>query len=284
MSKEFDFDLVDSGAQDPVQFSAPIIWWKHGKSELEEAGGINHTGGFFFTYDQAGEGTQIEGWKESWFKGSDGSKVYGLATAKARLVIIRSRRRWFKEDGNRTLYRAWNDYAEGFRGQMQAIGFVQGYDAPVCFSFKGNIISYVESCIRYHVSKVVSVANQSAPEGKKLPYYALWMPILSGKHFEAGKGNQTHEVTMPELWTPKVIDRAYALQAYIGKDLLLRAQSLYRDLDDWVRQWERFSTDAEMPLGAADKAFEDDVKAVFREDRQPAHFAGNVADESEIPF
>lgn len=280
----FDFDAVDPTAQDAIQFSAPVVFWKHGKLEMEAAGGINFTGGFFFTYEQAGDETQIPKWEESWFKGDNNKKVYGLAARGAQITIIRSRRRWFKEDGNRTLYRAWNSYEAGYRGQMQSIGFINGYDVPVCFAFKGMLITHIEEVIRHHSQKVVSIANQSAPEGQKLPHYACWMVVQAGKHFEIGSGNKKSEVTMPELWLPKAIDIDFARKMYVGREQLTRSQWLYRELEDWAHQWDRFSVESgagDVPLGGADRDSEQVVKDSYRsgDDAPPTH-----GDEYEDPI
>lgn len=257
---DFDFDLIDSSAQDEIAFSAPIVFWKHGKTELEQAGGVSYTGGFFFTYEQAGEQAEIPKWEESWFKGDKG-KIYGLAAQGAQITIVRSRRRWFKDDGGRNIYRAWNNYTEGYRGQMQSIGFIKGYDVPVCFAFKGMLITSIEEVIRYHNSKLVSLANQSAPQGQKLPHYAMWMVVHAGKHAEIGQGNKKSEVTMPELWLPKSVDIDYARKMYVGKEQLLRSQALYHELDGWAKQWDRFTVDAnDAPLGAEDYSVESETR------------------------
>lgn len=279
---DFDWNDVDSNAQDVVRFSAPVVFWMHGKSEMEEAGGVKFTGGFFFTYEQAGEGADIPDWKESWFKG-DKDKIYGLATRTAKIALVRSRRRWFQEIGGRMHYQPWNKYQEGFRAQMQSIGFISGYEAPVCFSFKGMLVSHIEEIVRYHTSKVVALANQTAPQGKKLPAYALWMNVTAGKHSEAGKGNKTHEVTMPELWLPKTINLDLARSLYVGKEQLLRSQALYHELDSWAQEWNQFAladedTENTDTLGATDRAVEQEVKRTM----QP--MKNTAVEEDEIPF
>jgi hypothetical protein len=281
MSNDFDFDLADNSAQDAIQFSAPVIFWKHGSGDFEELGGINHTGGFFFTYEQCGEGVTIDKWAESSFKGDGGSRVSGLAAKGARITIVRSRKRWFKDEGGQHTYRAWNNYEKGFRGQMQSVGFVQGYSSPVCFSFKGMTVSSVEEILRYHSAKVVSIANQSAPSGSKLPIYAFWMNVISGKHEEVGSGNSTSEVTMPELWLPKSLDVDFARQMYVGKDALIASQNLYRELDEWAGQWDRYAIESNV-LGSSDIAAEREVKARFTEPRNADTKAVETADD--IPF
>ncbi len=274
----FDFDDVDGTAQDEIQFSAPSVFWKHGSKKFKESDGINHLGGFFFTYEQAGADAEIPGWQPSSFVGDNDKEIEGLSAFKARIIIVRSRRRWFKDDGGQMTYRAWNDYVKGFRGQMQSVGFIQGYDAPVCFTFKGMAVSRVEEVIRYHSAKVVSVANKEAPQGRKLPGYALWMNVMSGKHEKVGSGRDVAEVTMPELYTPKVVDLEYARKLYVGRDMLIAGQTLYRGLDEWAAQWNRFAVDPRAtPLGAEDRAFEQEVKRSYSQPEEDPY-------GDDIPF
>lgn len=282
MSNDFDWNDVDANAQDAIQFSAPTIFWKHGKKAMEEIGGINFTGGFFFTFEQAGEDAEIPKWVKSSFVNDDGKKIEGLAAQGARVTVVRSRRRWFKDDGNRKVFRPWNQYEDGFRGQMQSIGFVNGYDAPVCFALKGLLLTSFDEIIRYHNSKVVSLANQTAPSGQKLPAYALWMVVQSGKHSKAGQGNKQSEVTMPELWLPKQVNLDYARSLYVGREQLVRSQALYRELDDWAAQWNRVAVESdEPPLGAEDYAVEQEAKRSMAASAS-GHSDGVHADD--IPF
>lgn len=282
MSQNFDWDAVDGTAQDAIQFSAPIVFWKHGKQAMQKVGGVEHTGGFFFTYDEAGDDAEIAKWQKASFTNDEGKEIEGLAAQGAQITIVRSRRRWFKEDGNRRIFRPWNQYEDGYRGQMQSIGFINGYSVPVCFSVKGLLLTHFDEVIRYHNSKVVSIANQTAPEGKKLPAYALWMVVQAGKHSKAGQGNKQSEVTWPELWLPKTVDLEYARKMYVGSDQLIRSQALYRELDDWAQQWSRAAVETgEPPLGAEDYAVERKVKAImttqnFEDEPQP--------EEDSIPF
>ena len=261
MNQDFDWNAVDGTAQDAIQFSAPIVFWKHGKQGMQKVGGIEYTGGFFFTFDEAGENAEIAKWEHASFTNDEGKEIEGLAARGAQITIVRSRRRWFREDGNRRIFRPWNQYNDGYRGQMQSIGFINGYPVPVCFSVKGLLLTHFDEVIRYHNSKVVSIANQTAPEGRKLPAYALWMAIHAGKHSKAGQGNKQSEVTWPELWLPKVLDLDYARKMYVGKDQLTRSQALYRELDDWAQQWSRAAVEtAESPLGAEDYAVEREAR------------------------
>lgn len=281
----FDFDAADNTAQDAIQFSAPTIFWKHGKKAMEQLGGINFTGGFFFTFEQAGDSAEIPKWSKSSFVNDDGKTIEGLAAQGARIAIVRSRRRWFKDDGNRKIFRPWNRYEDGFRGQMQSIGFVSGYTAPVCFSVKGLLLTHFDEIIRYHNSKVVSLANQTAPEGKKLPSYAFWMVVQAGKHSKAGQGNKQSEVTMPELWLPKTLSVDYAHEVYVGREQLLRSQALYRELDDWATQWNSLTTEnAEQPLGADDYAVEQEARRSMSAAAGSSQSQDRGVEADEIPF
>lgn len=285
----FDWDSVDSSAQDAMQFSAPVVFWRHGQEEMEQAGGVNYTGGFFFTYEQAGEQAEIPGWEPSWFRGDNG-RVDGLAAKGARISIVRSRKRWFKDDGGRMAYRAWNSYAEGYRGQMQSIGFINGYNVPVCFAFKGMLITHIEEALRYHTSKVVSLANQKAPEGKRMPPYALWMAVQSGKHETIGQGKKTSEVTMPELWLPKTVDIEYARKMYVGGEQLVQSQNLYRELESWAHEWDKFTVVPEPDESEPGKPKDELEGAQQYAQRQEAQRAGKARyvptqdEDDSVPF
>lgn len=256
----FDSDILDPNAQDQVAFSAPVIFWRHGNSEFEDAASFKHTGGLFFTYEQAGDDAEIQGWSPSSFKGEGDKPVSGIATKGARIVIVRSRRRWFKDGDGRKEFRAWNQYEKGFRGQMQAVGYVRGYSSPVIFSFKGTILQHIDSIIREHTGKVIAQANKLA-NGAKLPPYAFWMVVQSGKHETVGSGRDKSEVTMPQLWLPKTVDQKFLEDTYVGREMLIEAQDLYKQLDDWAAQWNTLAIDTgESPLGAEDYAAEQEAR------------------------
>lgn len=240
----YDWDDVDSGAQDAVQMTFPNLFWRNGESKLEELGkdNINYCGGFFFTYEQAGEGVEIKNWKEASFS-AKGKKLTGLAAHKAMVSFVRSRRRWFQEmkDGRKE-YRAWNQYQPGDRAQMQVIGFIKGFPNAVCFPFKGLSVSNVDSIIKEHHSKIVTVANRESPDPKKgMPSYAFWTVVEAGPHEEVGKTTKS-EATMPRIVLPKTIDAETVRQLYVGRDILKQSQELYRLAEDWAHQWEKPGT------------------------------------------
>jgi len=231
---DIDWDGLDEGAQDAVRLTFPGLIWCHGKSEFEEAGGFKYQGGLFFEQENPDTDIKIPGWKLSKLKGDNGDR-YGLAANEATLVLIRSRRRWINENVEPTEFRHWNDYEKGFRGQMHSVGFIKGHESPVCFKFKGLVLQHLESVLAEHRAKLVSFVNTKAP--KKLQDYALWVTVRAGKHFTVGSGRQTSEVTMPEIVLPKAITIDYARERYIGRELHAQAQQLYRDLNDWVAEW-----------------------------------------------
>src|SRR5262245_43984184 len=226
---DFDWDDVRDGAQDDMPITFPVVFWRHGKQAFRNLGDkdISYTGGFFFSYGDCPEGTVIDGWKDSSFTGDEGNEVKGISTHGAHLAIVRFRRRWFRETDGRVEYRSWNNYQTGFRGHIQAVGFTRGYDEPICFSLKGMAVDYMYSILREQNSKVVAIANREAPPGKKLPLYAFWLTIRAGKHEKIGKGQKQNEVTMPQIYLPKVIDQNYLRERYIGKHNLRKFQDLY---------------------------------------------------------
>lgn len=290
----FDSDILDPTAQDQVAFSAPVIFWRHGNSEFDDTASFKHTGGFFFTYEQAGDDVEISGWTPGSFKGEGDKLVSGITAKGARIVIVRSRRRWFQDGEGRKEFRPWSQYEKGFRGQMQAVGYVKGYPVPVVFSFKGTILQHIDSIIREHTSKVVSQASKNA-NGAKLPPYAFWMVVQSGKHETVGQGRDKSEVTMPQLWLPKAVELKFLEETYVGRDMLIEAQDLYKQLDDWAHQWDAGGLErAELPEFAG--ASRDEIEGAQQHIRAKAAAAGSAQPPSydeappsggeadEIPF
>lgn len=239
----FGFDSVNPDAQDKQKLSFPYVMWRRGDSKMEELGKehFSYRGGFFATFEQIGADASIPGWTKGKFKGEKDS-IEGLCASKAAIAIIRTRRRWIQEVGGQMKYRPWNQYEAGMKGQMQAIGLIKGFAHPVCFSFKGLTISDIEVAQRDHSSRVMGIVNRVAPQGKKLPPYALWSIIASGPHDMAGKGAQKSEVTPPRLVLPEAITIEQCRKLFIGKELLAFAQDLYMEAADWAAEWSQGGT------------------------------------------
>lgn len=264
-----DWDDVNPAAQEEMPLSFPIVFWRHGSLTLKQLGenNFNYTGGLFFGYGDVGEDTKIEGWSDCAFTGEDGSEVKGLGARAAHLAIVRYRRRWFKDAETGTEYRAWNDYARGFRAHIQCVAFIRGYENPVCISMKGIAVNYLYSILREQNSKVLAVANREAPQGKKLPVYAFWLTIKAGKHDKAGQqqGKQS-DVTMPQIVLPKAVDPEYLNSRYIGKDNLKRFQDLWFEAEKWAHEWD-------VPLIGGESAVES---------RRPEPANGNGAEAKRL--
>lgn len=238
-NEEINWDGVNQDAQDPTSLQLPLVIWRHGKEEMEQLGekNLNYTGGFFFSRDAAGADTKIDLWSEASFKGEK-EKVLGLGASVADIALVRARRRWFRKGENRTEFRAWSNYEPGFRGHLQYVGFIKGYEYPVTFSFKGLLGQAIEAVQREQMSKVVSLVNRTAPKGKGLPPYALWVKVKSGKHEKVGAGREQSEATMPVIVLPSSVDVAFARSRFVGNDALQRFQGLYLEAADWAREWD----------------------------------------------
>lgn len=237
---EINWDGVDGGAQDEIQFSFPVVQWRNGNSELEDLGpqNINYCGGFFFPFEHVSPTLAIPGWTKAYFK-SAGKRIDGLAAHSATIAIVRIRRRWFRKGGARTEYRAWERYQSGFRAQMQAVGFVQGFEEPVVFAWKGMATNSVDDARKEH-QKLISLVNRSSPKkGVSLPGYALWMTLEAGPHGMVGKGDDKSEATLPRIVQPAELTLEYARTRYVGNTRLAEWQSLYRELDRWFHEWDQ---------------------------------------------
>ena len=279
--EEINWDGVNKDAQDPMSLMLPLVIWRHGKVQMKQLGAtnINYTGGFFFGYEAAGNDAQIELWSDASFAG-DKDEVKGLGAAMADISLVRARRRWFKDGETRTEFRAWNNYEPGMRGHVQYVGFIRGYDSPVTFSFKGLLGQAIEAIQREHMSKVVSLVNRTAPKGKGLPPYALWVRVKSGKHEKVGSGREQSEVTMPVIVLPPNVDIAFARGRFVGNAMVQRMQDLYVEASDWAREWDYkngVETDAKKIAHEFQKNPTGDAYEV------PA-FAGNGPIDDDIPF
>ena len=233
----YDFDAVDSTAVDEMALSFPSVQWVNGKKALRQVGGIAFTGGFFFPYEQAGQDAVIPKWERTTRTTGTGKDIEGLGAHLAGITVIRYRRRWTREEDGRMVWRPWGAYEPGFRGHMQAVGFIKGHPSPVCFTWRGNAIQNVISVLREQASKVLAVANREAPEGKKLPLYAFWMGVKAGPHEMVGGGQQS-EATLPQIALPKEVTPEHCRQQYVGREILIASQQLYHELASWVTAWD----------------------------------------------
>jgi hypothetical protein len=280
-AEEINWDGVDQSAQDPMSLQFPLVLWRHGKAGMKQlgAGNINYAGGFFFSRDGAGADTEIEMWTEQSFEGDKG-EVVGLAASVADIALVRSRKRWFKDGETRSEFRAWKDYQPGFRGHIQIVGFIRGFDSPVTFSFKGLLGQAIEAIQREHQSKVLSLINRTAPQGKGLPPYALWVRVRSGKHEKVGSGAQQSEVTMPVIKLPKSLDLTYAKSRFAGNERLARFQELYFEAAEWAREWDYAGAEAV----DAKKIAHEFQKNPTGDAYNVPEFAGNKEEDDDLPF
>lgn len=279
--EEINWDGVDQSAQDPLSLQLPLVLWRHGKAQMKRAGNndINYTGGFFFGRDAAGADTVIEHWSEQSFEGDKG-EVVGLATSVADIALVRARKRWFKDGDTRTEFRAWKNYEQGFRGHVQIVGFIKGFEHPVTFNFKGLLGQAIEAIQREHMSKVLSLINRTAPKGKGLPPYALWVRVQSGKHEKVGSGREQSEVTMPVISLPKTVDLTFAKSRFVGNAALTRFQELYLEASGWAREWDYAGAEAVDTKKAAHEFQKNPTGDAY----QVPEFAGDQQSDDMPPF
>lgn len=280
--EEINWDGVDQSAQDPMSLQLPLVLWRHGKAQMRQLGdkNINYTGGFFFGRDAAGADTKIEHWSEASFEGDKG-EVLGLGTTVADIALVRARKRWFKDGETRSEFRAWKNYEPGFRGHIQIVGFIKGFDHPVTFNFKGLLGQAIEAIQREHMSKVLSLINRTAPKGKGLPPYALWVRIKAGKHEKVGSSQQQSEVTMPVIVLPNTVDIAFAKSRFVGNEALQRMQELYLEASDWAREWDYAAGGTTVDAKQAAHEYQ---KNQTGDAYDVPQFAGDEGNVDQIPF
>ena len=244
------WDDVDPNAQDAQSLSLPTVFWLNGSTKLKGNNDVTYTGGLFLTYEAIGrDDIEVPNWKQSSFVGDNGKDIAGIATNQAYISIVRYRRRWFFKKDGKTSFRPWrSDYIKGYRGQMQAVGFIRGLDEPVCFSFKGNAMKNLLAVLSEHSRKIVTVVNRKAPQGKPgLPPYAVWMPIKSGPHEKVGQGGDQSEVTLPIIGIGNSVTEEWAMKCVVSRDQLRQFQSLYKEAEGWAKEWETGGADERAP-------------------------------------
>lgn len=235
--EDYAFEYVDETAQEAEEMRLPHVTWLNGKTAMKAAGGIVYTGGMTARRESLKEGAEIPNWTIGGFE-ADGKTIETLETATPVITVIRYRRRWAKFDGRtcQHWYPITEQHQNGYKIQVEAAGFIKGFDLPVRFDFRGHASTALLDAMREHASKIVSVANQSAPQGKGLPSYAFWLRLKSGAHEKVGKSQQS-DATKPQIVLPKEITQDYVRGLYVGKDALIRSQAFFHELDGWAREW-----------------------------------------------
>lgn len=235
---EYDFDDVDPSAQEAEELRYPRAKWFNGSPKAKAIGGLVYTGGMFMRREPLGESVEIPNWTIGGFD-ADGKTIETLENAHPVIAPVRYRRRWVRLEGRDTVaewYPINQPYRKDFKIEVEAVGFVKGYDSPILFNLRGHASTALLDAMRDHAAKIVSVANRKAPTGKALPSYAFWLRLKSGAHEKVGKVQQS-DATLPRLILPSEITDDYVRGLYIGKDNLHKFQSLFHSLDGWAKEW-----------------------------------------------
>lgn len=235
--EDYAFEYVDENAQEAEELRLPRVTWYNGNSKMKAAGGIIYTGGMTARRESLGENVEIPNWTLGSFD-AEGKTIETLENTYPVITVIRYRRRWAKFNGNTCehWYPITGEYQDGYKIQIEAAGFIKGFDSPVRFDLRGHASTALLDAMRDHAGKIVSVANRNAPQGKSLPAYAFWLRLKPGKHQMVGKGKQS-EATLPELLIDREITDEYVRALYLGKDAMIRSQQFFHELDSWAAEW-----------------------------------------------
>lgn len=248
---EFDYDLVDPEAQDRRQEIYPYIQWVNGDKKLKNLGGIAYTGGFAFPVEQDSS-VRLTGWKAQQLTFDSGESVDVLGASQAKFAVIRTRACWIEETDNGTRRFPLKAYRQGMRKKTQALVLAPGCDSLLMLTFKGMVGDSFNRALDAHWTKVVSAANRTAPQGKKLPSYAFWVELKAGAPKLVGNNGKQSEITPIEIVLPPTIDRPYLLAQYVGRDALVRSQQLWRETAEWKEAWDK-GGDEEHAAASADE-------------------------------
>lgn len=291
--EDYAWEYTDETAQEAEELRLPRVTWYNGNSKMKTAGGIVYTGGMTARRESLGDGLEIPNWTIGSFD-VDGKTIETLENTYPVITVVRYRRRWAKFNGNTCehWYPMTGEYRDGYKIQVEAAGFIKGFDSPARFDLKGHASTALLDAMRDHAGKIVTVANKNAPQGKALPAYAFWLRLKPGKHQMVGKGKQS-EATLPELLTDKEITEAYVRSLYVGKDAMIRSQAFFHELDGWAKEWsdkaatqnsEQHHRDAyDVPeyAGESKGAKQGAIDAAWGE-ASPSEFEGES--DSSIPF
>lgn len=223
---DFDYDLIDSDAIDHLEETYPRLTWWPGNPALEELGegNINYTGGL--TWSSPPTGLEIPGWNLGQYK-LKGEVISSLGARTAQIAVIHCKKWWDKCDKSKDEH-----------SHFKIIGFIKGYTEPVTIEFRGNASRNFESAFYEHIQVLVAEAQKTAPQGVKVPYYALWLTITAGKHEPTGK-TQQKECALPQIWLPKVINRDYALTQKVDREEFIKFREFWKQTKTWAEEQER---------------------------------------------
>lgn len=216
------FNKARTDAQPETIYTFPYVSWRHGKKALKPAGGISYTGGFMVAAKDI-QG-QIPEWSLQEIVTKKGD-VTALCASPAKITILRYRERWEKKENGKS------------QSTLHAVGFIKGYDDPVCFVVTGIATSWFKTILREH-QKVAAFANKNRPQGTApLPRYLFWVKVEADAHTSAGSGNDTSDATFPKIVLPEKFTDAYVEAVFVGEANMDRFQELFVELEPWVTQW-----------------------------------------------
>jgi len=249
INKDFDgLDEVQYEEESGTQ-GYPRIYWFNGEKKSQK-------GGHFYTSEAEFPQGLGEPWVGvSWFKDGDGYTTDSLS-----IVPIRKRYQAYFEttEGTRKI-KTWlpaGKYETGARIYTEILCIMQGYDGLVILAVKGltgkaltNKSSGVFATMR---DTVFATAKETLKKGTKLPPFAFWTPITTGRdakgrviYTDTGHGST---VTLPVCDIKGDVTRETAKGLYVGRDLLMQLGEWYTEHSEWRTTYR--TNDA--PLQGAD--------------------------------
>lgn len=252
-----------------LPFTAPIVWWKHGKNQFKQFGGVRYFGGWGTNaeefYAAIGEfGVTPTGFADATFSGNDGDfNVY-----ESRAVVfapIATRKRWItKESGKgRSHIQMLCMMAQQEGAEFAAWG-------PIVLSAKGLTTREIETAMRNFESFTSEVRQQVAPGVP--PLYFWRMLGTFGKQPEytkVGSGDNTSMITYPTVYQPEKVTPEGLERMFVGNEVAGQMVQLRKDASDWLgdKQWKQSKED----VAATDQPVD-------------PYLAGGFIPDEEMPF
>ncbi len=247
-----DADLPDDHAQPTLGF--PFVQWVNGKPGLSAVHPVLEDGGFAMPLDQFAlaqpTGEIPDGWEQSMIINKRGDRIPALLSPSLRIAVVTTRFAFRVGQGRAARLTA--TYAEGARGKLQVLGYVDGFSEPVMLTFTGKQtdarqefgIGHALNRLRTMVRMASALAKPQKPQGwRGFPLYALWLPLTAGERIEVGQGERSAitpvVVNLPDGALDNGNRRDTLRSLWVGNEMYHTCYALWDEAQAWKARWSR---------------------------------------------
>jgi hypothetical protein len=192
--------------------------WLHGKPQSTAAAGL------FFPIEQIPEMKSPDFMKGSFVSAESNKEVFGFASKKAYLAIIRVVTTWGKSENgspNSTTSILCRIRGESGLFEIGVDGASKG--KPFC------------ELINRHILQIMGVVNGSKPaNANDFEQFACWCVVEIGEPVKiTGRNGGSSNVTMPQLSVPKEVTLEYCRELFVGNNIYLQCVQDYKATARW---------------------------------------------------